>query len=220
MVCRGLERPILFSSGQSALWVIESPRVFAEYIQELCVQQAGGEGRFVLSENEEEVSIEKHVEIVINPFSVDINDKRILSRLYRELSQKAFGENMYLYTQKVISVLNQYFAELEQQESYFLTADTEIDMMAVFKAMGVKVENYADDYMQNISQYMKLIAELLSKKVIVFVNLRSYMEIWQVEEIIREAAHNEMAVLFIESSQKSFPKDVIQYIIDNDICEI
>lgn len=220
MVCRGLERPILFSSGQSALWVIESPRVFAEYIQELCVQQAGGEGRFVLSENEEEVSIEKHVEIVINPFSVDINDKRILSRLYRELSQKAFGENMYLYTQKVISVLNQYFAELEQQESYFLTADTEIDMMAVFKAMGVKVENYADDYMQNISQYMKLIAELLSKKVIVFVNVRSYMEIWQVEEIIREAAHNEMAVLFIESSQKSFPKDVIQYIIDNDICEI
>lgn len=215
-----MERPILFSSGQSALWVIESPRVFAEYIQELCVQQAGGEGRFVLSENEEEVSIEKHVEIVINPFSVDINDKRILSRLYRELSQKAFGENMYLYTQKVISVLNQYFAELEQQESYFLTADTEIDMMAVFKAMGVKVENYADDYMQNISQYMKLIAELLSKKVIVFVNLRSYMEIWQVEEIIREAAHNEMAVLFIESSQKSFPKDVIQYIIDNDICEI
>lgn len=215
-----MERPILFSSGQSALWVIESPRVFAEYIQELCVQQAGGEGRFVLSENEEEVSIEKHVEIVINPFSVDINDKRILSRLYRELSQKAFGENMYLYTQKVISVLNQYFAELEQQESYFLTADTEIDMMAVFKAMGVKVENYADDYMQNISQYVKLIAELLSKKVIVFVNLRSYMEIWQVEEIIREAAHNEMAVLFIESSQKSFPKDVIQYIIDNDICEI
>ena len=74
---------------------------------------------------------------------MDINDKRILSRLYKELSQKAFDENMYLYTQKVISVLNQYFAELEQQEPYFLTADTEIDMVAVFKAMGVKVENYS-----------------------------------------------------------------------------
>ncbi len=131
-----------------------------------------------------------------------------------------FDENMYLYTQKVISVLNQYFAELEQQEPYFLTADTEIDMVAVFKAMGVKVENYADDYIQNISQYMKLVAELLAKKVIIFVNLRSYMEIGQIEAVMKEAAHNEMAVLFIESSQKSFPKDVVQYIIDKDICEI
>ena len=192
--------------------MIESPGIFAEYIQELCVQLAGGEGHFVLSENEKEIDIEKHVEIVINPFSVDINDKRILSRLYKELSQKAFDENMYLYTQKVISVLNQYFAELEQQEPYFLTADTEIDMVAVFKAMGVKVEN--------ISQYMKLVAELLAKKVIIFVNLRSYMEIGQIEAVMKEAAHNEMAVLFIESSQKSFPKDVVQYIIDKDICEI
>ncbi len=200
--------------------MIESPGIFAEYIQELCVQLAGGEGHFVLSENEKEIDIEKHVEIVINPFSVDINDKRILSRLYKELSQKAFDENMYLYTQKVISVLNQYFAELEQQEPYFLTADTEIDMVAVFKAMGVKVENYADDYIQNISQYMKLVAELLAKKVIIFVNLRSYMEIGQIEAVMKEAAHNEMAVLFIESSQKSFPKDVVQYIIDKDICEI
>ena len=208
------------SSEQCALWVIESPTMFAEYVQELCVQQAGGEGRFVLSENDKEVNIEKFVEIVINPFSVDINDKHILSRLYKELFKKAFGENMYLYTQKIISALNQYFAELEQQETYFLTVDKEIDMTAIFKVMGVKVESYADNYIQNISQYMKLIAELLSKRVVIFVNLGSYMEVDQIEEVIKEAAYNELAVLFIESSQKSFPKGVTQYIIDNDICEI
>ncbi len=215
-----MERLIHFSSEQCALWVIESPTMFAEYVQELCVQQAGGEGRFVLSENDKEVNIEKFVEIVINPFSVDINDKRIISRLYKELCKKAFGENMYLYTQKIISALNQYFAELEQQETYFLTVDKEIDMTAIFKAMGVKVESYADNYIQNISQYMKLIAELLSKRVVIFVNLGSYMEVDQIEEVIKEAAYNELAVLFIESSQKSFPKGVTQYIIDNDICEI
>ena len=93
-------------------------------------------------------------------------------------------------------------------------------MTAIFKAMGVKVESYADNYIQNISQYMKLIAELLSKRVVIFVNLGSYMEVDQIEEVIKEAAYNELAVLFIESSQKSFPKGVTQYIIDNDICEI
>ena len=94
-------------------------------------------------------------------------------------------------------------AELEQQETYFLTVDKEIDMTAIFKAMGVKVESYADNYIQNISQYMKLIAELLSKRVVIFVNLGSYMEVDQIEEVIKEAAYNELAVLFIESSQKS-----------------
>ncbi|MBD5452238.1 MAG: type II-A CRISPR-associated protein Csn2 [Lachnospiraceae bacterium] len=215
-----LERPINFSSEQCALWVIESPKKFAEYVQELCVQQAGGEGRFVLSENDKEVNFEKYVEIVINPFSVDINDKRILGKLYKELQQKALGETMYLHTQKIISALNQYFMELEQQETYFLTVDEEIDMTAIFKAMGVKVESYADNYIQNISQYMKLIAELLDKKVMIFVNLRSYMEIEQIEEIMKEAVYNGIEVLFIESNQKNFPKGITQYIIDNDICEI
>lgn len=127
---------------------------------------------------------------------------------------------MYLHTQKIISSLNQYFMELEQQETYFLTVDEEIDITAIFKAMGVKVESYADNYVQNISQYMKLIAELLLKKVIIFVNLRSYMKVEQIEAIMSEASYNGIAILFIENSQKSFPKGIMQYIIDSDICEI
>lgn len=140
--------------------------------------------------------------------------------MYKELHQRALGETMYLHTQKIISSLNQYFMELEQQETYFLTVDEEIDITAIFKAMGVKVESYADNYVQNISQYMKLIAELLLKKVIIFVNLRSYMKVEQIEAIMSEASYNGIAILFIENSQKSFPKGIMQYIIDSDICEI
>lgn len=202
------------------VWVIESPKLFAEYVQELYFQSTGGVGRFVLSDNDKELSIEKYAEMIINPFMVNINDKRILSKLYNELHQKAYAENMYLNTQRIITELNQYFAELEQQESYFLTADDEIDMVAVFKAMGIKVESCADNYVQNINQYIKLAAELLLKKVIIFVNLSSYMEQEQIEELMKAAAYNEIAMLFIESSQRGFPKGTLQYIIDRDKCEI
>ena len=36
-------------------WIIESPEIFSEYIQELNGQLAGEEGRFVLSENNKEL---------------------------------------------------------------------------------------------------------------------------------------------------------------------
>lgn len=220
LACVEMERQIIFSSGQCAVWIIESPQLFAEYVQELYIQSAGGEGRFVLSDNDREISIDKYVEIVVNPFAVNINDKRILGKLYNELHKKAYAENMYLHTQKIISELNQYFAELEQQETYFLTLDDEIDITAIFKAIGITVESCADNFMQNIIQYIQLMAELLAKKAVIFVNLSSYAESEQMEEIIKAAAHNEIAILFLESSQKDFPKGVLQYIIDNDRCEI
>lgn len=220
LACVELEQQITFNSGQCAVWIIESPCLFAEYVQELYVQSTGGEGRFVLSDNDKEISIEKYAEIIVNPFAVNINDRRILGKLYTELHKKAYTENMYMHTQKIISELNQYFAELERQESYFLITDDEIDITAIFKAIGIKVESCADNFMQNINQYIQLMAEILSKKAVIFVNLSSYTESEQMEEIIRTAAYNEIALLFIESSQKDFPQGAVQYIIDNDRCEI
>lgn len=57
-------------------WIIESPKLFSGYVQEICAQSQGGEGRFVLSDGDKEIGISKAVEVIVNPFAVDINDKK------------------------------------------------------------------------------------------------------------------------------------------------
>ena len=44
-------------------WIMESPEVFSEYVQELNEQVLGAEGRFVLSEKDKEIELSKKADI-------------------------------------------------------------------------------------------------------------------------------------------------------------
>ncbi len=200
--------------------VIESPGLFAKYVQELLRQTEGEEGNFVLSEGEKEYPLSKYAELIVNPLAVDINDKKILNKLYHELAKQSVEDEMYLLTQKVAADLQSYFFQLEQKCPYMLESDMEIDMMAVFKAMGVKLENYSDDFFENIVQYIKILAELMGKRLCIFVNIRSYLDDVQMEQLVQMAIYNEIGLLFVEKSQEGFSNGVVRYIIDKDNCEI
>ncbi len=157
-----LEGQILFDAQRPCEWIIESPDAFLKFSQELCSQAGGGEGRFVLSE-EEEISLSKYAEIIVNPLNVDINDRKVLNKLYAELSELAFGEELYLETQKMLAGLQEYLLKLEHTSDYFLETDSEPDVTAVFKAAGVRLQNYADNFIENLCQYITMMASLMRK---------------------------------------------------------
>lgn len=202
-------------------WIIEEPIAFSEYVKELFYQINGGEGNFVLSCDEKEQDISKLMDMIIDPFSVNINDRKIINKLYSELSQTAYNNENYLYTQNLLSNIQKYFLDLEQSSNYVLDITSEIDIRALYKALDVKLEIYTDDFFEMINQYIKIDAELMKKEVIVFINLGSYLSKEQLEELIKNAAYNEIKLLLIENYQKDyFLKDTRYIIIDKDGCEI
>lgn len=215
-----LESQIILEIDVMSVWIIESPALFMRYVQELYFQTEGVEGHFILSEDTIEQGISKSMEVIVNPFSVDINDRKILGKLYSRLSEMAFQEEMYMQTQEIMTVLQNYFFSLEYLSPHMLEADLEVDISSILRAMGVKFANSADGIFENINQYIKIIAELLRKRVLVLVNARSYFDEKQLEELRKNAIYNEVALLLIENQQKSFSKPIKQYIIDEDGCEI
>ena len=78
--------------------------------------------------------------------------------------------------------------------------------------------NYS--FSEKIIQYMKIMSELMGKKLLVFVNIRSDLEKDQIQELMKNAVYNEIALLFIENIQRDFSKDKKYYIIDKDKCEV
>lgn len=201
-------------------WIVESPELLAKYVEELVCQTQGGDGNFVLSEEGRELSISKNMEVIVNPFSLNVNDKKILSKLYLELAELAAGDTMYLVTQEIKHQLQNYFIELEQSSSFALESDSEIDVTALFKGIGVKIEHTATDFFENMISYIKLVTELLKKRVIVLVNIRSYITEEQLEELWKTAIYCEAALILIENRQWGFSNAKNQYIIDRDYCEI
>ncbi len=220
LVHQELEGQIMIDTKNPCLWVIESPSRLSKVLQELIMQVDGKEGDFVLSEKEKEFDISKCVELIVNPFTVNINDKKILNRLYSELSELAYGENMYLLTQEVLAKLQSYVFKIEQESSYVLGMDEDIDISTVWKLLGVKFENYADDFFENIIKYVKVITEVLKKRLIILVNIGSYLTETQMDDLIKVSIYEEIPMLFIENMERTFSKEVTRYIIDSDECEI
>lgn len=60
----------------------------------------------------------------------------------------------------------------------------------------------------------------MGKKVLVFINIRSYLENEQIQELIKNAVYNEISLLFIENIQRDFSEMKKYYIIDKDECEV
>ena len=220
LVHRDLGRQIAFDNYKSCEWIIESPKLFSKYLQELYRQSEGEEGNFILSDEDKEISIDKYVEVIVNPFCVNINDKKILNKLYTQLAELAYAEDMYLLTQEIQSKLKDYVFQLEHMGSYILEMDSEVDATAIFKVLGVRIDNYSENFFENINLYIKVITELLKKKVIVFINLKSFLEKDQIKQLTETAIHNEVRLLFLENHQRDFSADFTRYIIDKDGCEI
>ena len=57
-------------------------------------------------------------------------------------------------------------------------------------------------------------------RVLVFVNLRSYLTDEQIQELMEEALRQQIYVVLVENSQKNCIEGGKRYIIDKDMCEI
>ena len=75
--------------------VVESPEVLTEYVSELKCQISGEEGQFVLSDKDI-CRIDKMMEMVIDPWTIDFNSKRIKTKLLQLVKEEA---DEYFYEQ-------------------------------------------------------------------------------------------------------------------------
>lgn len=216
----GLTGTLLDDGIDFTEWIIESPENFSGYVLELSTQIDGNEGQFVLSEKNKELDLAKKAELVFNPLTVDINERKILNKLYMELSDLSKGEEMYIKTVELLRHLQEYMLELEQCTEYILEFDQETDMSALLKAVNIHHETRDMDFLERLVQYMKVLAAVVGIKVFMFVNLRSYLTDHQMQEVIKEMKYQNLKGLFMESQQRSCMEGVKQYIIDVDRCEI
>lgn len=201
-------------------WIIESPKLYAYYLQELFLQQNGEEGRFVLSDKEKELNIAKNMEIIVNPFQIEINGRKILNKLYAELDQLSKSELMYVKTLELTGKIQEYLLELEQNTEYVLEFDMDLDMPALFKSVGIRYEVQETDFFEQIIRYIKIAVNVLATKVFVFINIRSYLTDLQMQELIKEISYQDVKGLFIENHERSCMEGGMRYIIDRDGCEI
>ena len=99
--------PIVFDESKIQRLVFENPADLGVMVDELRGQIEGFEGRFILSESEKEIDCSRSVELIIDPFSVNLNSKDILAGFYKTVSKELETGKDYLDYREAIGNLLQ-----------------------------------------------------------------------------------------------------------------
>ena len=199
--------------------IIENQRMLLELMKDIQNQLQGIEGKSVLSENGQQIAIEKYAECLSQFCPFSINQKSLLNKVTAVLAKTAVNEEYYLKTMQFLGQLEQYLMEIAFQlkgDIVFqkVTAD------AIFKAVGVEFRDEYDSLAEKIIDYFELVTELDRKKLFVLYNLRSLLDDEETIVFIDTVIKQGYNVLMIESSEHTLLPGERRYIVDSALCEI
>ena len=202
--------------------VFENKKYYRGNIFELINQHKGNEGSYILSNDNKEISFDKNSYIITDIFNIDINSKKVLTKIYNSLLKEiieditSFNElstNIRLYFEKLIFNSS---LEIEQGE--------EIDMSSLLKIGDFKIHVENDDILEKFIKFLKVLTELCSYKIIFVVGLHNVFTKDEIIEIYKEVCLNKINIINIEYQQfKNLSNEnykEIVYIFDSDNCEI
>ncbi|MCM1266357.1 MAG: type II-A CRISPR-associated protein Csn2 [Bacteroidales bacterium] len=199
--------------------VIETPNIFAHVIDMLINQMEGKEGSFILSEKDTIMTLGKTAEIIVNPFAIDCNEKRIQQKLYQELISE-MKDSMMEQTVKLQGDMISYLEELLSRSPYFLEFDVEDNMAGLLKLCHVEIADQEDTLVGKIASYMKALKRFCSISTLFFVNLKSYVTQSEMEELYQCAFYEKINLILLENTQKEKLENETVCILDQDMCII
>lgn len=216
-----LDKQIIFVENNINVFVIENRKFMAEFIQEINNQINGFEGRFVLSDSGKELKIDKNIELIIDYFNIDFNNKKIITKLYKIMQEIAMDEEFYLETIEIKNRILKYLYDIEGKIEFDIFNEEEFDIISIFKATNVKFEIAELGFTEKFVEYIKMLSNLGEIKIFVLVNLKSFVSDEDLKEIYKYINYNKLNVLLIESIEANKFFDVERiHVIDNDLCEI
>ncbi|MEA5094585.1 MAG: type II-A CRISPR-associated protein Csn2 [Sedimentibacter saalensis] len=215
------ENPLLFEENKINVLVIENQYFFVKFINELLNQLNGIEGRFILSSNYKQLEINKEVDLVIDPFTLDFNQRKIITKLYEQLKSNAIGSEYYLDSKILLGEIMQFIEKLSQTTQYPLVYTNDLDIISILKIAEIKLETSYDTLVEKIVDYCSVIQEFCCISCVIFVNLKCFLSNEELELFYKTISYKKINIMLLENTvrEKRFEQEKI-YIIDSDLCEI
>ena len=216
------QRQIVLEDNLIHTIIFENKKYYRENILELIRQHKGYEGSFILSDNNKEVSFDKNSYFISDLFNIDINNKKIISKVYGELLKNVV-DDIAEYN-KITSYIREYFETLVFSNNIDLEYNDEIEANSLLKLGDFKIQFEESNYLEKLIKFLKVLVELCNIKVIFIVGLYRVFSVKEVEKIYKEVCLNKINIINIESEQQNPKKsdcyNELVYILDKDNCEI
>ena len=200
--------------------VIENRELFTLFTGDLWNQCNGKPGRFIFSDDEKELSLEKKADFIFNIFDISCNGKKLLNKIYAELSEIS-NDELQIELHEVNSRIVSFLDLLSNKLPYELAFDLEPDIIGLFKAYNMRIDEDEEGATDKIVSYIRLSHQALGTELIIFINLRQFFEDKDIELIYEACKYEQVCVIDIEGNDSGVRlSDERCVIIDRDYCII
>lgn len=196
----GIEIKLL--ENQIHVLIAESPSFLSKLIETLYKEKQDGDGKILLSENDKILSFSKMSEIIVNPFTIDPNERRIMQKLYQELCAETLDQ-LVIETGEIHAKLISYLEEISLKVPYHVTFDLEENIPNLLKAYNVRLETESSNLLERIVEYLKLLHQLCRIEVVFFVNLKTYLRDEDLEQLYQFAFYEKNINYIIRKCTKN-----------------
>ena len=206
--------------GEIIHLIVESPSLFYEYSKEIMKQIQGDEGRFLLSHEGQSVNIGKSVGTALSPFSIDSNQKPIVSKAISLIKEEILTSSYLESLQQINNIISNMIDDAAVTLNLSINYEQITDVNTLLKVMSIDFDEISDlSLTEQLIDYIKIIKNIMSTKIYVFCNFSPFLNGSDVMHLQKLCQHEKVTILMIDNmNRESFIGK--KYIIDKDLCEI
>lgn len=214
----GLE--IELKENVTSVIVLENIALRLSLIEALSLQLTGKEGNWLLVENENRYELSKYVELILEPFSLQLNNKKLKNKLYQDAKMIA-DDALCLQGLEVHSHICNYLECLLEKMPYPVKYKEEWNVSELLKVYGVELEETFEHIDEKVFDYIRLMNQVCGTKIFITLNLKQYLTETQLLELYKLAGYSKIQLVLIEFQMhdKKLEGEEV-YVLDKDNCII
>lgn len=217
------ENSIKYDNNEINILQVENHNLFVSLVASFYNLSIGEESeeKINIFKDDKIVLFSKIATFIINPFSINFEDKKINSKLYNYINVEINTEiekndEFNKMCNKIITQIIDIAYDFDFDYDY----NTSLSTIDIMKNIGLKISFGNDSsLMEKIIEYINVIATFEIYELIVFVNIKIYFEEYELIEIYKYAKYRKINLLLIESSDSKLLQYENKIIIDKEYDE-
>ena len=195
----------------ATILAIRDTKVYAKLIKEL--YQYEGEGEVKLYDSDFKSLKPSELMVITDIMGYEVNTPTMLKKIHMDLEGQFNNKiEIKLEIERLSSLITQSIVSECLENELDLVYD-EISLLALIKALGVRVDSQNVSLFEKIFEILQIFKYLTTKKLLVFINSLSYFQTEEIKSILEYIQLGQLPVLFLESDS---PKEAPHYLLDDD----
>ncbi|WP_407396493.1 type II-A CRISPR-associated protein Csn2 [Anaerovibrio sp.] len=214
---RNFEGPLVITEDIPYKIVIEAPELMRQCIEDINVSLSLSDAGFMLFDDNKMLNFSKSVDFIFNPFSIELSQKKIMTKILQQICENAVEGDFFQKTQKIKSEINKYIYELLATVDIPLTFDYDFQLSKFFSAVGISIDQEIG-LLARLLQYVDLCNSILGIRVFIFYGLSNIFTEEELKQFSKETSYKKIYVVMLENSVRDWFGNEKIIVLDKDLC--